>query len=205
MHDVKNTCDYKDMTLSGTHWYIKYLREKIYNDYNNVVLFWNFYQLSRTDVNSKIILHVKRFQSIKFRKTLEQRRLAILRFSQDNPQNNLSNFLTFKHFFITFQYFGDILGIFFKRTFVECSSNTLEKLFHDYWYLPKDQLLLLPNHTILTQKQLLNRELFKNCFSFKMFPKSSLDVPSIATLREHSTNIPGILPAGWNSLQANQT
>ena len=25
--------------------------EKIYNDYKNIVLFWNFYQLSRIDAN----------------------------------------------------------------------------------------------------------------------------------------------------------
>ena len=37
-----------------------------------------------------------------------------------------------------------------------------------------------------------------------MFPKCSLDVtnittPNIATLNEHSTNIPGLLRAGWVS------
>ena len=35
------------MQLRGTHLYIKYLREKIYNNCNNVALFWNFYQLPR--------------------------------------------------------------------------------------------------------------------------------------------------------------
>ena len=30
-----------------------------------------------------------------------------------------------------------------------------------------------------------------------MFPKHSLDARNIATLREHSPNIPGILRAGW--------
>ena len=30
-----------------------------------------------------------------------------------------------------------------------------------------------------------------------MFPKCALNVPNIATLREHSENIPGILRAGW--------
>ena len=30
-----------------------------------------------------------------------------------------------------------------------------------------------------------------------MFPKCFLDVPNIATLREHSANIPGILGVGW--------
>ena len=30
-----------------------------------------------------------------------------------------------------------------------------------------------------------------------MFPKSSLDVQSIETMREQLANIPGILRAGW--------
>ena len=38
---------------------------------------------------------------------------------------------------------------------------------------------------------------FWKIFSFKIFPKSSLDVLNITTLREHSANIPGILRAGW--------
>ena len=92
--------------------------------------------------------------SIKFRKTLQERRLPILKFSQNNPQNNFLNFLTSKNIFITLQYSGDILGIFLKQTFVECSSNILETLLRDYWNLPKDQHLLLSNHTLLTQKKL---------------------------------------------------
>ena len=32
-----------------------------------------------------------------------------------------------------------------------------------------------------------------------MFPKCFLDVTNIAMLREHSTNIPGLLRAGWVS------
>ena len=100
--------------------------------------------------------------SIKFRKTLQERRLPILKFSQDNPQNNYLNFSASKNIFITLQYLQDILGIFLKETFVECSSNILKKLLRDYWNLPKDQHLLLSNHTLLTQKQLFHWEVFKN-------------------------------------------
>ena len=100
--------------------------------------------------------------SIKFRKTLQERRLPILKFSQDNPQNNYLNFLASKNIFITLQYLQDILGIFLKETFVERSSNILKKLLRDYWNLPKDQHLLLSNHTLLTQKQLFHWEVFKN-------------------------------------------
>ena len=81
--------------------------------------------------------------SIKFRKTLQERRLPILRFSQDNPQNNFLNFLTSKSILITLQYSGDILGIFLKQIFVECCPNILKTLLRDYWNLPKDQHLLL--------------------------------------------------------------
>ena len=101
---------------------------------------------------------------IKFRKTLQERRLPILKLSYDNPQINFLNFLTSKNIFIILNYSEDILGIFLKQTFVEYSSNILEILLRDYWNLPKDQLLLLSNHTLLTQKQLFHREIFKNLF-----------------------------------------
>ena len=111
--------------------------------------------------------------SIKFSKILQQRRLPILKFSQNNPKNNFLNFLTSKNVFICLQYSRDILGIFLKQTFVECSSNIFETLLRDYWNLPKGQHLLLPNHTLLTQKQLLHRELLKKSFPIKF----SLNVP----------------------------
>ena len=95
--------------------------------------------------------------SIKFRKTFQDRRLPVLKFSQDNPQNNFLNLLTSKNISINLQYSGDILGIFLKQTFMECSSNILETLLRDYWNLPKDQHLVLSNHTLLTQKQLFHR------------------------------------------------
>ena len=123
--------------------------------------------------------------SVKFRKTLQERRLPVLNFSQDNPQNNFLNFLTYKNIFITLQYSGDILGIFLKQTFVECSSNILETLLRDYWTLPKDQHLLLSNHTLLTQKQLFHQGLFKNYFPLKC----SLDVLNFTTLSEYPRNI----------------
>ena len=110
--------------------------------------------------------------SIKFRKTLQERRLSILKFSQDNLQSNFLNFLTSKNIFITLQHSGDILGILLKQTFVEFSSNILETLLRDY-NLPKDRRLLLTNHTFLTQKQLSHQELLKKSFPLKC----SLDVP----------------------------
>ena len=66
--------------------------------------------------------------SIKFRKTLQDRRLPTLKISQDNPQYSFLNFLTSENVFITLQYSGNILGIFLKHTLVKCSSNILETL-----------------------------------------------------------------------------
>ena len=80
----------------------------------------------------------------------------MLKVSQDNSQNNFLNFLTSKKIFITLQQSRDILGLFLKQTFVECSSNILETLLHDEWDLTKDQYLLLTNYTLLTQKQLFH-------------------------------------------------
>ena len=91
--------------------------------------------------------------STMFRKTLQEWRL---------PTFKTFNFFTSKRIFITLQYSGDILGIIMKQTFVECSSNVLETILCDYWNLPKDQHFLLSNQTLLTQKQLFHRELFKN-------------------------------------------
>ena len=68
--------------------------------------------------------------AIKFRKILQERRDPISKFSLDNQQ--FLNFLTSKNIFITLQYSGDILGIFLKQAFVECSSNILETLLCDY-------------------------------------------------------------------------
>ena len=95
--------------------------------------------------------------------------------------------MTSKNIFITLQYSGDI------ETDNRGTFHILETLLSDYWNSPKDQHLLLSNHTLLTQKQLFHRELFKKSFPLKC----SLDVPNIATLREHSANIPGTLRACW--------
>ena len=151
MHDLRNTCNYKDLQLRGTHWCIKYLTEKIYNDCNNVVLCQNFTSCQGSmRTFSKHYSKCKRV-SIKFRKTLQKRILLILKSSQDNPQNNFLNFLSSKNISITLKNSRDILGIFLKQTFIECPSNILETLLRDYWNLPKDQHLLLSNYTLLTK------------------------------------------------------
>ena len=129
---------------------------------------------------------------IKFRKTLQERRLPISKFSQDNPQNNFLNFLTSRNIFIALQYSGALqyFRIFLKQTFMECSSNILETLLRDYWHLPKDQYLLLPNHTFLTQKQLFHQECIKKSFPLKY----SLNVPRMSWTLQLWGNTQRIFP-----------
>ena len=52
-------------------------------------------------------------------------------------------------------------------------------------------------YTFNTKDEFSSINFYKNIF-FKMFSKCSLDTRDIATLREHSANIPGILRAGWD-------
>ena len=116
----------------------------------------------------------------------------MLKVSQDNSQNNFLNFLTSKKIFITLQQSRDILGLFLKQTFVECSSNILETLLHDEWDLTKDQHLLLTNYTLLTQKQLFHWELFKKYFPLKCslnLPWMSKHCNTEGTLSKYSRNI----------------
>ena len=119
--------------------------------------------------------------SIKFRKTLQERRRPILKFPQDNPQNSFWNFLTSKNIFITLQCSGDILAISLKQTFRECSWNIVATLLRDYWNLSKDQNFLLSNHTLLTQKQVFHRELFKKSVPLNC----SLNVPWMSQTLHH--------------------
>ena len=112
--------------------------------------------------------------SRKVQKNIAREETANIKFFTGKPTKQVFlDFLTSKNIFITLQYSGDIPGIFLKQTFVECFSIIPETLLCDYWNLLKDQHLLLPNHTLLTQKQLFHRKLFKKSFPLKC----SLNVP----------------------------
>ena len=99
---------------------------------------------------------------------------------------------SFENIFITLQYSSDILEIFLKQTFVECSSNILEALLRDYWNLPKNQHLLLSYHTLLTQKQIFCQELLNKYIPLK-YSLNVLACPehcnAEGTLSEYSGNI----------------
>ena len=133
--------------------------------------------------------------SIKFRKIMElilqERRLPILKFSQDNPQIIFWTFWLLKHFHNFTVFRGYPWNIF------ETHSWNVPRIFWKHYFvitLPKDQHLLLWNHTLLTQKQLFHRELLKTFFPLKC----SLNVPWMAWTFQ--VNIPGILRAGWETL-----
>ena len=133
--------------------------------------------------------------SIKFRKTLQERRLPILKFSQDNPQNNFLNFLTSKNIFITLQYSGDIETD-NRGMFLEYSGNITKWLLE---FAERSTFVIIKSYTFNTKATFPSRT-FKKIFSLKMFTKCSLDVLNIVTLREHTANIPRILRAGWDTI-----
>ena len=57
----------------------------------------------------------------------------------------------------------------------------------------------MKSYTFNTKTNFPSRTFYKIIF-FKIFPKCSLDVPNIVTLREHSANIPGISRAVWEAV-----
>ena len=121
----------------------------------------------------------------------------MLKFSQDNPQNNFLNFLTSqKHFHNLIIFRGCPWNIFetkIRGMFLKYSGNIT------FWLLKfakRSTFIIIKSYTFNT-KTTFPLRIFKKIFSIKMFPKCSLNVPNIATLRKHSANIPRILRAGW--------
>ena len=110
--------------------------------------------------------------SIKFRKILHERRLPILKFSQDNPQNIFLNFLTSKNIFITLQYSGDILGIFLKQKFgmfLEYSGNITSWLLES---AKRSTFVIIKSNSFNTKTTFPSRT-FKKSFPLKCY----LNVP----------------------------
>ena len=154
MHHVKNTCNYKDLPLRGTHWCIKYLTERIYNDYNNVVCYFEIFNSCQGSLRTFSKHYSKcKTVSIKFRKTLQVRKLPTSKFSQDNPQNNFFSFLTSKNIFGT-----DI-----RRMFLKYSGKITSWLLE---FGKRSTLFIIKSYTFNT-KELLHREHFKNSFPLK--------------------------------------
>ena len=86
--------------------------------------------------------------SRKFRKTLQESRLPILKISQDDQENNFLNFLTSKNIFINLQYSKDVLGIFLKQIFLVYSGNIT------FWLLEfakRSTFVVINSHTFNTK------------------------------------------------------
>ena len=130
--------------------------------------------------------------SIQFRKVLQERRLQLSTFSQDNPENNFLNFLTLWKYFPNLAIFRgfsnrnwwDFLLIFWIHCFIIieiCQKINIcyRQIIH---FSHKNDFPIAVSLKI---------------FSLNMFPKRSLVTRNIATLGEHSANIPRILHASW--------
>ena len=118
----------------------------------------------------------------KVQKNIAREELLILKCLQDNL-----GFLSFLFDFIRIiilQYSGDILRIFLKQKFVECSTNILEILLCDQWNLPKRSIFV-----IVKRKNNFYIENFLKIFSFKMFPGSPEHCKVERMLNQYSRNI----------------
>ena len=115
--------------------------------------------------------------------------LPILKFWQDNPQNNFLTFWLHKNILITLQYSGDILAIFLKQKFVECSSNILETLL---WLLE-----FAKRSTFVTVKWNTQHKInfsIENFFK-KYFPlKFSLNVPWMTGALQYQRKTQQVFP-----------
>ena len=202
MHDVKNKCNYKDFPLPGntplprnsvfhsrTHWYINYQREKMYINYNHVVvLIFTFCQLS--SLNTKLFKTKWKMVSIKFRKTFKRWGCQYQKFHKFKQFFNKNIFVTLKILWECQwnEFETDIPGM-----LLEYSGNItlwLQK------FAKRSIFVIIKSYTFNTKSTFPLRTFYK-IFFFKMSPKCSLDVLNIVTLREHSVNIPGISRASW--------
>ena len=86
--------------------------------------------------------------------------MPILKFSQNNPQNNFLNFLTSKNIFITLQYSGDILGM-----FLDYSASIISRLLE---FAKRSIFVIIKSYTFNTKTTFPSRT--SKIFSFKMFP-----------------------------------
>ena len=107
----------------------------------------------------------------------------MLKFSQDNPQNNFLNFLTIKNIFIPWYIFEiDIRGM-----FLEYSENITSRLLELKMNICYYQVIHFKR-----KKQLFHRELFKKSFHVKwslIIPGCPEHCNAEETLSEYSRNI----------------
>ena len=165
-HPITKICRCQDHT-DTFHTWLKRSTIIIY-----VLLILIFYQLSRiyAKLFKTLLLMKNSFNKVQ-KKHCKRGDCQYENFQRITYKTIFWTFWFHKTIFITLQYSGNILGMFLKQKSVECSSNILETLLCDYWNLPKDQHLLLSNHTLLTQKQHNHWEFHKKYFPLKCSPK----------------------------------
>ena len=156
MHDVKSTCDYKDLPLRGTHWYINTWRKRSIM----LIIILCYFEIFTSSQGSMRTFSNHYFRcktvSIKFRKTLQEKRLPISKFSQDNRQNNFLNFLTSENIIpgISLEYFWNrhswnVPRIFWKHYFM--ITGICQKI--NIWY-----------YQIVHKNYFSNEKFLKNIF-----------------------------------------
>ena len=135
----------------------------------------------------------------KVQKKFQKRRLpANIKISLNSPQNNFLNFDFMKTCFTIFRgYPWNIFETEICGTFFQYSEKSALQLLE---FAKRSTFHIVKLYTFNT-KTTFRARIFLKKISFKMFPKCYLDVQNIATMKEHSANIPGYcVPAGWCGL-----
>ena len=91
-------------------------------------------------------------------KTFQERRLLLFQFSLENPLNKFFTSLTSQKNFHNITVFWEYSWNIFETEIRGMFFDILVTLICNYWNLAKD--LLLPNHTLLTQKQIFRQKMF---------------------------------------------
>ena len=115
---ITKTCNYKDLLTDTLNtWQKRFLM---------IVIMLCYFEIFTSCQGSMWTFskHYSKYKtvSIKFRKTLQKRRMPILKFSQVNPQNNFLNFFTSKNTFLIFRGYprnifeADICGMFLENS-----------------------------------------------------------------------------------------
>ena len=132
--------------------------------------------------------------SIKLRKALQERRLPILKFSQDNTQKYFHNFTIFQgYYWNTFE--TDICGM-----LLEYSGNITSWLLE---FAKRSTFLIIKSHTINT-KTTFPSSTFKKIFAFKIFPGCPEHCNAEGTLSKYLRNTSCQLGFWYNTLWRNK-
>ena len=151
----------------------------------------------RYELFQNITLNEKRFRESSEKHFTRGDCLPILKILQGNQKNHFFHFLTsWKHFYNLTIFQGYPWNIFeteIRGMFFVYSGNIALWLLE---FAKRSSFVIVKSYTFNTKTN-FSSSIFLKIFSFKMFLKCSLDIWNFATLKEYSTNIPGILCASW--------